>query len=515
MSNLQHPPYIIVQAGGRGSRMELLTTNRPKALVPVENRPMIFHLFERYPEAKFIVIGDYKGDVLEMYLNTFASEHRFIYVKAEGTGNVAGIKKALQYIPSGQPVLLVWSDLLPPPAWKQPCIAKGCSVGVVDFPCSWSLCDGQLRKERKQGHGVAGYFLFDEKKWLSDLAEEGSFTRWLQSQKDIPLLPLPLRGWKDVGTMEAYKRLESTRDRCRPYNRIEIGENHVIKLALTPEAAPLIDREVTWYERMEDWGFRAIPRLIHKDPLTLERIQGENIFLSELDEVGKRRTLEKLVEAVQQMHSFEKTPSCAWDFFDEYFAKTMKRLHSIRTALPYADADVIRINGEECCNILRCPQRLRKAVQRTLMNFPYYCPIHGDCQLTNTMVDKNGEVYFIDARGYFGHSKVLGDPRYDWAKIYYAIAGNFDQFNVKAFQVDISDSAPEVDFRIHSSGWEFLLTHFFSLAPGTEARAREIKLIHSIIWLSLASHAWEDFDSMCVAFYNGLYLFHKWEKTYE
>ena len=51
--------YIIIQAGGLGTRLGYLTQNRPKAIVPVNNRPIIFHMFEKYPEAKFIIIGDY------------------------------------------------------------------------------------------------------------------------------------------------------------------------------------------------------------------------------------------------------------------------------------------------------------------------------------------------------------------------------------------------------------------------------------------------------------------------
>ena len=66
------PQYIIVQAGGKGTRMEQLTRNKPKALVPVNNLPMLFHLFRRYPDKTFIVIGDYKYTVLERYLETFA-----------------------------------------------------------------------------------------------------------------------------------------------------------------------------------------------------------------------------------------------------------------------------------------------------------------------------------------------------------------------------------------------------------------------------------------------------------
>ena len=55
--------YIIVQAGGRGSRLKNLTDNKPKALVPIDNLPMLFHLFRRYKDKKFIIISDYKKEV--------------------------------------------------------------------------------------------------------------------------------------------------------------------------------------------------------------------------------------------------------------------------------------------------------------------------------------------------------------------------------------------------------------------------------------------------------------------
>ena len=49
--------YIIVQAGGKGTRMGYLTANKPKALVPIQNLPMIFHLFKKYPDKKYFIIG--------------------------------------------------------------------------------------------------------------------------------------------------------------------------------------------------------------------------------------------------------------------------------------------------------------------------------------------------------------------------------------------------------------------------------------------------------------------------
>jgi hypothetical protein len=196
-----------------------------------------------------------------------------------------------------------------------------------------------------------------------------------------------------------------------------------------------------------------------------------------------------------------------WDLYNEYFAKTIHRLQPIISAIPFGCDRIIRINGRGCINVFRETHVLRQAVLGHLMK-TRYCPIHGDCQLTNTMISSAGKIFFIDARGYFGKSKVLGDVRYDWAKLYYAVCGNWDQYNIKNFDLEISDS--EVIFSIGSGGWEHFTPYMISQLPESEARPDEIKLIHSIIWLSMASHAWEDYDSMCVAFYNGTLLFNQW-----
>ena len=59
---------IIVQAGGRGSRLRHHTWNKPKCLVSVKGKPMLYHLFDRFKEHKFHIIGDYSFEQLEKYL---------------------------------------------------------------------------------------------------------------------------------------------------------------------------------------------------------------------------------------------------------------------------------------------------------------------------------------------------------------------------------------------------------------------------------------------------------------
>ena len=86
--------YIIVQAGGKGTRLGYLTKNKPKALVPVENLPMIFHLFRKYPDKRFVIIADYKREVLKKYMGCFA-DVKYRIVEASGTGTSSGVGKAI------------------------------------------------------------------------------------------------------------------------------------------------------------------------------------------------------------------------------------------------------------------------------------------------------------------------------------------------------------------------------------------------------------------------------------
>lgn len=492
---------IVIQAGGKGTRLEHLTHNKPKCIVPVNNLPIIFHMFKKFPDAEFVIIGDYKFKVLENYLQTFAKA-KYILVKSEGKGNACGIKQALEFIPDNEQFMLIWSDLLLSEEFDLSKLdSSKCYIGLSgNFKCSWSFKNGKLEKFPSTEYGVAGCYIFNNKSYFKDFPETGSFTTWLKNS-NITLNAISLSNSKEVGTLEAINKLSTTENRCRPYNKMEFTEDKVIKSGLTKEGEKLIDREIVWYKKMTEYGFDSIPEIYSLNPLTMSKINGTNIFNTKLNIAEKTKVIDSLITSVAKLHSYETAEKNCWDLEEEYYKKTISRIQSIRQAIPFSNDDYIMINGKRCKNIITCPSLLKRIVEQNLFNTTY-CPIHGDCTLTNTMIDKNGKIYFIDARGYFGSQQVLGDIRYDWAKLYYSIQGNFDQFNIKNFKLDITDDG--VEYAIKSGGWESMTAYFLSKIPN--CNLKEIKIIHSIIWLSLASHAWEDFDSMCVAYYNGLYL---------
>ena len=157
--------YIIIQAGGKGTRLGYLTKNKPKALTPVENLPMIFHLFRKYPDKRFVIIADYKKDVLHSYLESFA-DVKYQVVDASGTGTCGGVKQAIDLIPSGKSFMLVWSDLILPENLKLPegyedAGASSSEVAPLDdyvgisatFSCRWKFENGEFAEERSTEHG--------------------------------------------------------------------------------------------------------------------------------------------------------------------------------------------------------------------------------------------------------------------------------------------------------------------------------------------------------------------------
>lgn len=494
------PDYIIVQAGGKGTRLMPLTTNRPKALVPVNNLPILFHLFRQFPDKKFIVIGDYRFDILERYLRAFA-DVRYILIKAKGEGNAAGVKEALSYIPDGQDFLLIWSDLLLPDNFDVKPLEEGCYIGVTDrFPCSWRYHNGCLEKVSTSQEGVAGIFLFDKKNRLTNIPEAGSFTKYLSSS-GVPLRVFNTGDVQEAGNIETVRKIDTNENRCRPYNRITVADETVIKEGLTPEANKLIHREIEWYKIADTLGFKGIPRIYAHEPLTMERIHGDNVFRVQLNETAKETVLSRIYEKLEQLHHLQIGKLNCHDMQEEYYLKTLRRLQSIRDVIPFADEEFITINGMKCCNVYRHPELLQEKVNK-IIHEGEFGVIHGDCTLTNTLIDTQYNIYYIDARGYFGHTALIGDVYYDWAKVYYSINGAFDQFNVKNFSLTIGEDS--VSFHIAPSGWEFLTPCFLQMIPHCDEY--RLKLIHAIIWLSLASHCWEDYDSLCTAFYNGLYL---------
>lgn len=493
--------YIIVQAGGKGVRLKYLTKNKPKALVPVENLPMLFHLFHQYPDKRYVIISDYKKEVLREYLASFASV-KYQVIEAMGTGTCAGIGQATDLIPENEPFMLVWSDLILPKDFKLPeeYLTKGIPqsdyIGISEtFPCRWSYKDGTFTEESSEENGVAGFFLFTDKGKLRNVPDSGELVRWMR-QEYMHYKKISLAGTREFGLIEEYEKLKA--QKCRPFNRVAIEGNQFIKEAVDAQGEKLAERECAWYAKVKKENITVLPKIYAAYPLKMEYIKGKNIYEYDLDYEDKKQILKRLVSALKEIHALEQIPADSFSMKEAYFNKTMDRLKKIEDLIPFARDREITINGRRCRNVYYHKRELEKRLEE--LRCDNFFLIHGDCTFSNLMLRENGEPVMIDPRGYFGYTELFGDVRYDWAKMYYSIVGNYDRFNLKDFQLDIAKD--EISLKIASNHWEELEKDFFDMTGADES---EIKLIHAIIWLSLTTYAWQDYDSICGAFYNGLY----------
>lgn len=507
--------YIVVQAGGKGTRLEHLTANKPKALVPVENLPMLFHLFKKFPTKKFIIIGDYKKEVLREYLESFASV-QYQLVEAQGTGTCSGVKNALKLLPNNKPYMLIWSDLILTKEFKLPeynekNVDKN-YIGVSQsFSCRWSYQDNKFMEEPSFDFGVAGLFVFPNKNSLKDVPDSGELVRWI-SENGLIFDEIGLSGTREFGIFSEYKALEQ--EKCRPFNKIDIENGVLIKSSLDLQGEELAVLEKSWYKFAKEKGVSFIPEIYDFEPhLKMEEIKGKNVYeyndnldsnlldSSLLDSnliKEKREILEKLVENLKKLHKIEQVEVDTFSIKEAYYYKTMNRLEKVRNLIPFANEKTIEINGKLCKNIFFYKREFEKALENISCN--EFSFIHGDCTFSNTMLREDNTPVLIDPRGYFGFTKIYGDANYDWAKMYYSIVGNYDRFNLRDFSLKINDNNVEID--IASNGWESLEDYFFELS-NTDRNV--IKLLHAVIWLSLTTYAWQDYDSVCGAFYNGLY----------
>ena len=188
------------------------------------------------------------------------------------------------------------------------------------------------------------------------------------------------------------------------------------------------------------------------------------------------------------------------DIEEVYFNKTIERVSGVSKIIPNIDKKSITVNGKKCDNIFLEPEKLKDLVDSYLQPQNFY-PIHGDPTFSNSIIDNNLKVWFIDPRGYFNKPGIYGDRMYDFAKLYYSAVGGYDNFNRRKFKLHVDSETVEVimDKPPFANDADALFTEYFGSSKA------KIEIIHGLIWLSLSGYAKDDIDSVIGSFYMGLY----------
>jgi len=497
---------IIVQAGGRGSRLRHHTWNKPKCLVSIDNNPILYSLFDVYPESSFYIISDYKISSLRSYLLANPPSVNVTVIEASGSGTASGISTAAKSISPQAPVLLMWSDILIDKPIALSSLNEPTLFLTSDFMCRWSLSAKLgLSESPSKSNGVCGLFYFPQSKILNSVPQDGEFVRWLAGS-GINLKYQPIEGLRELGDFRDLDLQHSSQSFCRFFNSVKIFPDKVVKEVIDPSYNHVHDCEKNWYKLASDFSYEHIPAVYSYSPLTLERVNGDHVFSIYAENQSVRVSImNSFFDALENLHNIA-DPSISTSYLNQcaevYFDKTLNRLEPVRKIIGKDMAESYTINGIKCCNYFHHSNvdNLKRLITQNLLT-DKFTPIHGDPTFSNSLLDSSRKVFFIDPRGYFSSPGIFGDPAYDYAKLYYSAAGGYDAFNRKRFKLYLDGNVAEVLQEFQSYKHEFEL-----VADGRlDIPLANIKLLHGLIWAGLAGYAVDDYDSILGAFFNSIY----------
>ncbi|NOX34958.1 MAG: NTP transferase domain-containing protein [Deltaproteobacteria bacterium] len=90
---------VVIMAGGKGTRLEPLTTIIPKPLIPVGTKTIVEHIMERFITNgvdEFYFTLNYLGEMIKAYLNSVDKKNKLYYVFEKDYFGTAGSLKLLE-----------------------------------------------------------------------------------------------------------------------------------------------------------------------------------------------------------------------------------------------------------------------------------------------------------------------------------------------------------------------------------------------------------------------------------
>ncbi len=316
-----------------------------------------------------------------------------------------------------------------------------------------------------------------------------------------------------IDTSQAEKRIVT-----RFYNYLSINGDRVIKGA--PKDRFI--KETEWFREAKNIIPDNIPHIFDFDKqidsttsnidlsyYEMQAIDGQNLYQWSGENKNRaNETFDRLISLTKTFHKKSYLPKND-DIYQMYYLKPKTALTSFLKESKI-DKDSLVINDQEVSNPLQhldeVYQNLEARLQKTRYSF-----IHGDLTMSNTMIDKAGKLYLIDPRGGFGNTNVIGDVRYDVAKLYYSIVGNFDSLNNGRFSY-IPGLKRENShyYSIDDSGFGNLER---KIIDGFNEDEELIKYIHSTIWLSLIPHVSNDRNQQLCVFCHAVTLLNNIQKN--
>jgi choline kinase/mannose-6-phosphate isomerase-like protein (cupin superfamily) len=421
-------PAVLILSAGLGTRLETLTKEVNKALLPINNRAIISHIIDKFPkEYEFIVATGYKGESLEEYCRLSFPEHKFKFVNidnvdGDNSGPGYSALKCKEYLQ--RPFYFTTCDCLIDT--KIPHL-DGNWLGVypTSYPEKYSTLktndkDEIIEYKNKSNNGFNLAFIglasiWDYQVFWNELEKNilnGEIVSAFESPKNYPIFKIKKLKWLDTGNFDdLLKTREYFNDKPLSLQK-DNGEitykegNKFIKF--TPDKDVLSNR----IKRGEILSSQIPSNFSHTNNFIYYNWEdGKTLY--ELDSLPLfKKFLFHLETNLQE--KYEGSPSHIRKF---YGVKTFDRMEKFiqkfgKNYLSLAH----NINGKD---FPAFETFLSKVEFIQFEENPFYKLFHGDLQFDNIIYNDNlNKFVYIDWRESFGGYTEAGDVYYDLAKLY-------------------------------------------------------------------------------------------------
>lgn len=502
----------IILAAGQASRLGKLAKNIQKCLINFGGKPAIDHLLEKLPPANKVYIcisNDFRGELLKSYLTNKHPELTFKFVvQPEPIGTANAVYLCLDKCSTNE-ILIGWSDIIPKHRIEKPEIST--IFTSDDFDCRYRFDEGKI--EKIAGNIVGLFFISEPRRLLRLLKDnqDKDFVDILQLSGE-KFINAPIECF-DLGTEQT---LNSTSDSLNKsiYTIITRDGDKIHKIYI-PEARDIFNKEVIWYNFAPSNVRRFVPTIYSVDDLTLTMKYIDTNPTDFNNEFEMRDFLANVIYILDEYFHSTKYPFHYESLYNEYIEVPLERCKFVVETVPHLKEREIMINSKAYGNpylLLRKKKVVDKILQ--LVSPEYFTFIHGDPTLQN-IAQKDGKVWFIDPKAKFGNIWLYGDPKYDYAKLYYSFVGSYDKFNEGGY-----------DLLAYKSGFDYFIdkAKFVNLGDwylgyldkklGINPLA--IEMIHALIWLRVVGYILpKSIEQAIVAFLNGTVLFNEVINEYQ
>ena len=511
--NSEHlKPAFCIVSSGKGIRMNHLTKNINKALLPINGKAVISHIIDKVPkEYDIIITTGYKSETLKEYCDATHGDRNITYINIpdyDSIGNGPGTS------------LLRCKQLLQRPFYFSTvdCLIEGelpyldsdwIGVSLTNIPEIYSTVKLKssnvidFKNKSKDGYsyafiGLSAIHDYDTfwKTLINNIGDTGEFVSvYMSNQYKVTAKTM---NWYDTGTIDGYKNVKKLmEENYFMLNKTDEYfynvDNKIIKIFDDSETCK---NRIKRAEILKDY----IPKLTYKgdNVYAYEKFKGHTLY--EIDVINLYKEFLTFIKSFWKIENVNIKEDAKLFYHD----KTYKRINKFLEKYPNIDLLEHNIDGVQC-------ESLNYYLHRIDWNYLEDClpskNFHGDLQFDNIIFngdlnccdsaqkysDDFIEFKLIDWRQSFGNSTEYGDIYYDLAKLYGGSLISYYDIKKNDFSFDDIDNNIKLNYE-SSTNLKLFEKYYEKWIVDNGYDLNKVKTLTFIIYLNMMPLHDEPFD---------------------